>query len=91
MVKQLLFLTLLAISTASCSKVEIQEEIQFDNTTNPPQEPVVEPTEEKGEELPLSTTQKTWNWVSNMQKANGLLESSENTNFLLSRLKEKLL
>jgi len=82
MVKQLLFLTLLAISTASCSKVEIQEEIQFDNSTNPPQEPVVEPTEEKGEELPLSTTQKTWNWVSNMQKANGLLESSENTNFV---------
>lgn len=82
MVKRLLFLTLLAIPIASCSKDNIQEEIQFDNSTIQPQAQVVKPTEENEEELVLSSTQKTSNWVSNMQLANGLLESSENTDFV---------
>jgi len=82
MVKQQLFLILLVLSIASCSKDEIQEQIQFDNTINQPQEPLDNSTEENEEELEFSSTQKTSNWISNMQDENGLLESSENTDFV---------
>lgn len=81
MVKRLLFVTLLIISVVSCSKDDIQEQIQFNNTINLPQETETTLSEEE-EELSLSDIQKTSNWVSNMQLANGLLESSENTDFV---------
>lgn len=82
MVKRLFFLNFLLILITSCSKDDIQEQIQLDNSINQPSEPIDKPTEEAEEEFVLSTTQKTSNWVTNMQMPNGLLESSENTDFV---------
>ncbi len=81
MVKRLLFLTLLLVSVVSCSTDEIHEQIQFENNTSLPLEPETTATGEE-EEQPPSDTQKTSNWISNMQLTNGLLESSENTDFV---------
>ncbi len=84
MVKQILFLVGASTLIWSCSKDEIidteayipEPEIIEESTSESPKEEVA-----SNEEI-ATTLNKTINWVSNAQMANGLLESAENTNFV---------
>ncbi len=67
---------MLLFGILSCSIDELQEAVPPNSEENLPQEPKIEEptTEEVGN--------FTYNWVEQMQLANGLLESSENTDFV---------
>ncbi|RKR14221.1 hypothetical protein CLV91_0296 [Maribacter vaceletii] len=73
-----LFLICISLVVTSCSKEEvIFEEIAKDKLT-----PEIIPIEEPNVINLSAAASKTNTWVSNMQQANGLLESAENTNFV---------
>lgn len=82
MVNKISFVLLFAFIVLSCSKDDLKEEIIFNDGTDLSEETTSQPAEEDNEEQPLSSIQKTANWVTNIQQPNGLLESSENTNFV---------
>lgn len=64
----------------SCSKDELQNVVTLDATTITTKES--EPNSTEKEKTATTSFDKTKNWVSKIQKTNGLLESSENTDFV---------
>ena len=81
MVSKLQILTLVSFVMFSCSKDELQEDIALETNIFLPEEVESKPLQ-KPEEITYSSFDKTKNWITNAQMANGLLESSENTNFV---------
>lgn len=81
MVSKLQIFILASLVVVSCTKDELAENIHIETITILPEESASEPEQEK-EEITSPNFNMTANWVAKVQMVNGLLESSENTNFV---------
>jgi hypothetical protein len=81
MVKKYFLSILISLFLLSCSEDELVENFSIETSTEISEELDNNPIDKK-EEVILSNTSKTANWISNSQGTNGLLESAEDTNFV---------